>query len=84
VADFAPHDLEFLRDEYAHQRLGFDEAQMAGWICDAGLKPTEHRSLKPDRQAGSKLTVSLWLSERTAAEIGRRDEPLGRTLEHAS
>ena len=23
VVDFAPHDLEFLRDEHAHRRLGF-------------------------------------------------------------
>ena len=25
VVDFAPHDMEFLRDEHAHRRLGFPQ-----------------------------------------------------------
>jgi SAM-dependent methyltransferase len=27
IADFAPHGLEFLRDDYAHRRLGFPTAK---------------------------------------------------------
>lgn len=62
VVDFAPHDLEALRSEHAHRRLGFAEAEITGWCRQAGLicAPTEHLS-------GSPLTVSLWLSVRPCA-----------------
>ena len=37
VVDFAPHDLEFLRDEHAHRRLGFpSETLSSGWIAGRG------------------------------------------------
>ena len=28
IVDFAPHELEFLRDQFAHERLGFSDAQV--------------------------------------------------------
>jgi len=31
VADFAPHTLEFLREEQAHRRLGFTDGEVAEW-----------------------------------------------------
>ena len=37
VVDFAPHDLEFLRDEHAHRRLGFAPEAVSGWLAAAGL-----------------------------------------------
>ena len=37
IVDFAPHDLEFLRTDHAHRRLGLSEAQMSGWAAAAGL-----------------------------------------------
>ena len=30
IVDFAPHDLEFLRQEHAHLRLGFAAERIAG------------------------------------------------------
>ena len=32
VVDFAPHELEFLRDEHAHRRLGFADAEVRGMV----------------------------------------------------
>ena len=32
VVDFAPHDLEFLRDEHAHRRLGFAPETVTQWL----------------------------------------------------
>ena len=32
VVDFAPHDLEFLRDEHAHRRLGFAPETVTQWM----------------------------------------------------
>jgi ubiquinone/menaquinone biosynthesis C-methylase UbiE/DNA-binding transcriptional ArsR family regulator len=75
IVDFAPHDLEFLREEHAHDRLGFAPGQVAQWMKDAGLNPVQQRDLAPEQQSGSeKLTVSLWLAEQqaTAAAIPRK------------
>lgn len=59
IADFAPHDLEELRTQDAHARLGFSDAQVAGWMQQAGAHLVETQQLE-----GSPLTVKLWLGER--------------------
>jgi SAM-dependent methyltransferase len=61
IVDFAPHDLEFLREEHAHRRLGFAEETVAQWMRAAGLEVVAHRALAPDKGKSGKLTVSLWL-----------------------
>jgi ubiquinone/menaquinone biosynthesis C-methylase UbiE len=62
VVDFAPHDLEFLRDEHAHRRLGFPRDAVEQWMRAAGLDPVSHSQLAPPDEAAGKLTVSLWLA----------------------
>jgi len=62
VIDFAPHDLEFLREEHAHRRLGFASETVAQWISAAGLDMTMHRSLAPEPGSDGKVAVSLWLA----------------------
>jgi ubiquinone/menaquinone biosynthesis C-methylase UbiE/DNA-binding transcriptional ArsR family regulator len=65
IVDFAPHELEFLREEYAHRRLGLSSEQVEQWIEAAGLGVLDHRDLMPTgagkKQTHGKLTVSLWL-----------------------
>ena len=65
VVDFAPHELEFLREQSAHRRLGFARDQLARLLEGAGLKLGRFRELKPEPAAG-KLTVSLWLGQKPA------------------
>jgi ArsR family transcriptional regulator len=69
IVDFAPHELEFLRDEHAHLRLGFSDEQMEGWLNEAGLNANKSEHLKPDEDAAHPLIVSLWLAQdaRTAS-----------------
>ncbi len=64
VVDFAPHDLEFLREEHAHLRLGFSNEQMQEWMEEADLKLVDNRHLSSKNKARDALTVSLWLSEK--------------------
>jgi ArsR family transcriptional regulator len=65
IVDFAPHELEFLREDYAHERLGFAAAVIGQWLTDFGLDLMATRDLPPAERAGSdKLTVSLWLAGR--------------------
>jgi SAM-dependent methyltransferase len=67
IADFAPHDLEFLRAEHAHRRLGIGADQMAAWLDRAGLELIAHDSLQPPRTRRDRgLTVSLWIARRPA------------------
>jgi ArsR family transcriptional regulator len=62
LVDFAPHALEFLRDEQAHRRLGFADGEIAEWCRAAGLDPGRPRHL-----AGDPLTVVLWTARRAPA-----------------
>ena len=43
IVDFAPHELEFLRTDYAHRRLGFSDREIESWFDAAGLKSSAGR-----------------------------------------
>ena len=64
VVDFAPHQLEILRDQHAHRRLGFADAEVEGWFTAAGLTPTGARALP-----GKPLTVMIWSAGKHLPEI---------------
>jgi ubiquinone/menaquinone biosynthesis C-methylase UbiE len=74
LVDFAPHELEFLRVEHAHRRLGFADAELAEWCRAAGLDP-----MPPRRLPGDPLTVVVWTAHRDGA-TGRQ---LGGDLREA-
>jgi SAM-dependent methyltransferase len=63
VVDFAPHDLEFLRAEHAHRRLGFADGEIIEWCRTAGLEPAAPRQLP-----GDPLTVVIWTAARGSPE----------------
>lgn len=66
IADFAPHDLEELREEHSHRRLGFSDDEVADWCKTAGLEQIKISHLPPPDNASGKLTVTLWLAEASA------------------
>ncbi len=68
VVDFAPHDLEFLRETQAHRRLGFDQQQMGQWLQEAGLRVEHAHALPPPDQGQPQLTVTVWLARKMPAE----------------
>ena len=79
LVDFAPHELEFLRESHAHRRLGLGSRQVEKWISEAGLKSVSHQTMEPEGEsAGEKLTVSLWLAEKTGAARARKSQPARR------
>jgi ubiquinone/menaquinone biosynthesis C-methylase UbiE len=77
VVDFAPHELEFLREKHAHRRLGFATEVIEQWTQAAGLEPVMHKSLPPEKGSDGKIAVSLWLARDTraliAAKPGKRE-----------
>ncbi|HET9904014.1 MAG TPA: metalloregulator ArsR/SmtB family transcription factor [Xanthobacteraceae bacterium] len=69
IVDFAPHDLEFLREEHAHRRLGFAAETIEAWMTAAGLEFVSHRSLAPEAGSEGKIAVSLWLGRDSRAVV---------------
>ena len=53
IADFAPHTLEFLREQHAHRRLGFADAEIEGWCAAAGIGALKTTTLAPRSPAHS-------------------------------
>ena len=83
IADFAPHELDFLREEQAHRRLGFAPEEVSAWCARAGLESGNIIELPPEG-GEAKLTVLIWAAEKPAA--GGRKQPAraaGRRLEEA-
>ena len=62
VVDFAPHEQEFLREQFAHRRLGFAPETVTQWLKASGLEPVMHKSLAPEPGSDGKIAVSLWLA----------------------
>ncbi|MFM1813930.1 MAG: hypothetical protein RLZ98_625 [Pseudomonadota bacterium] len=73
VVDFAPHGLEFLRDEYAHLRLGFSPGEIAEWLVQAGLEVEDSgmvETITAARGREEALAVCLWIGRRPPVEGG--------------
>ncbi len=68
IVDFAPHELEHLRDEHQHRRLGFSDEEIARWLSGVGLRSTAPIALPPDNDG---LTVTIWTGERPAVQAKR-------------
>ena len=78
IVDFAPHELEFLRVQEAHERLGFSHDQIIGWLKDAGLESMTVRDLTRKPSGHDEiLTVTIWLGERS-------DQPTTNTSRDAA
>jgi ubiquinone/menaquinone biosynthesis C-methylase UbiE/DNA-binding transcriptional ArsR family regulator len=71
IVDFAPHGLEFLREQHQHRRLGFTDEEVAGWLAASGLISQPAVSLPPSEAGG--LTVKIWTGLRAAQQDQSRN-----------
>ncbi len=71
VVDFAPHQLEFCRDELNHRRLGFSDEEVQGWFRGCGVLPTETQSIAPG--GSGKLTVKIWAAASAPAHARTKE-----------
>ena len=81
IVDFAPHQLEFLRADHSHRKLGFADAEMADWIEAAGLAMSRRSALHSDENQSGRLTVKIWTARR---EPARPPEPKAASRSAAS
>jgi SAM-dependent methyltransferase len=65
VVDLAHHEVERLREQSGHRRLGFGDEEIGRWFKELGLVPDEQRRL-----AGPELIVVVWTARRPPAEAG--------------
>jgi len=80
VVDFAPHELELLRTEFSHHRLGFSDPEITRWCELAGLTSVRVTHLAPEADSGpgaEPLIVGVWVADQ------RADAPSFHTLEVA-
>lgn len=67
IIDFAPHNLEFLREEHAHVRLGFARSEIAAWLGECGISPAGYRELPAGNTEENALTVAVWTGQKPEA-----------------
>ena len=66
VIDFAPHDLEFLRESQGHRRLGIREEDLTAWADAAGFALQEPQRFDPPASLDQGLSVLIWSARRPA------------------
>ncbi len=64
IADFAPHELEFLRSDHAHRRLGIARDQLEYWLAEAGLEVEQFETLAPPKGVDGGLVMFLCLARK--------------------
>lgn len=75
IVDFARHDMEFLRSEFAHRRLGFDDEEVIKWCQAVGLSEVSVQSLTSAKSTPeARPRAKLWLGVR------RKDVALGDNM----
>ena len=80
IVDYAPHELEYLREKYAHVRMGFSDSQMEYWLDKAGLTLEKTLSFQPQQNGNTKgLTLKLWLARDPRLLIARKTTFLTET-----
>ncbi len=77
IVDFATHEVELLREEYQHLRLGFSDEEIQEWCTRAGMGEVQTRTFLPEEVDDRTLTVTMWTAHQ------RADAPVSRSLEVA-
>ncbi len=63
IVDFAPHNIELMREKYQHRRLGIAEDDMRSWLKAAGFQGGGS-GLRLQSETGEGLTVAMWCYSR--------------------
>jgi ArsR family transcriptional regulator len=74
MIDFAPHTLEFLREQHAHRRLGFSDSEVEGWAASGGVPRLAVKTL--DSGKPGDLVVKIWSGAKIAAPAAQETTPI--------
>ena len=67
LVDFASHNVERLRTDYAHRRLGFTNDDIQVWCDQSKLKINSVKDISKVSIDDEQLTVRLWIMEKIEA-----------------
>jgi len=67
VIDFARHNLEFLREDYAHVRLGFGGDEVTSWLEENDISTLGCCELRSAKVKENALTVVIWAGQKAGA-----------------
>jgi ubiquinone/menaquinone biosynthesis C-methylase UbiE len=67
IVDFAPHNLEYLRTDHSHRRLGFARETIDQWMAESGLVPSRFRIVAPPEGSTGRIASSIWIGAAPAA-----------------
>ncbi len=75
VVDFARHELEYLRTEFAHRRLGFTDQEIRRWCQTSDLDRVSIQHF-PGSSTGDldRPPVTLWIAQRPANVMSDRKQ----------
>ncbi len=59
IIDFLPHNIEKLRDEHAHRRLGFSVSEVEDWCNATGLMIKSTEIMR-----GCELDIAIWVASK--------------------
>ena len=62
IVDYAPHEMEELRNQHAHRRLGFSDSKVRELLSASGLQLSAIDSLP-----GDPLTLKIWVATKPEA-----------------
>ena len=65
LVDFEAHEQDSFRRDYAHRRLGFNDADISGWTAQVGLRFLPSRLI--DNAGPSRPRVKVWAAVKSAA-----------------
>ena len=66
IVDFAPHELEFLREAHGHHRLGIADETLRNWVRGTGLDLGQFRNFDPPVDRPDGLGVHIWAFDKPA------------------
>jgi len=69
IVDFAPHDLEFLRENQGHRRLGICENDMSQWAGAAGFSVRASQKFDPPASLDQGLSVRIWAATQCSKHL---------------
>jgi len=74
IVDFAPHDMEYLRETQGHRRLGISEDDLRQWTDTAGLFARSSQIFDPPESLKQGLSVFIWNSSKCIKNRGIADD----------
>lgn len=71
IADFASHNYEDFRTDYAHRRLGFEDSDIQGWLEAAGLS---FETAELIETAKGRPDVKIWRGRKHISQKIKREQ----------